>query len=91
MGIWDAIPLSAGGQPCARTGATALLRESYVELGATFSCAPGELRQRFSLLSLLPSNYRVVLGSYVQGEQGQRFAIREGGHTVGAGVITALS
>lgn len=74
VGIWDAIPLSAGGQPCVRTGATARARESYVELGASFTCAPGELRQRFSLLSLLPSNYRVVLGSSVQGEQGQRFA-----------------
>ncbi|WNG37457.1 HupE/UreJ family protein [Archangium violaceum] len=74
VGIWDAIPLSARGQPCARTGTTARVREAFVELGATFSCAPGELRQRFTLLSLLPPNYKVVLGSYVQGEQGQRFA-----------------
>jgi hypothetical protein len=74
LGIWDAIPLSAGGQPCPRTGATARLRESYVELAATFSCPPGELRQRFTVLSLLPPEYRVVLGSMVEGEQGQRFA-----------------
>jgi hypothetical protein len=74
VGLWDAIPLSAGGQPCARTGTSARVRESFVELGATFQCAPGELRQRFSLLSLLPSNYKVVLGSSIQGEQGQRFA-----------------
>lgn len=74
VGIWDAIPLSAGGQPCTRTGVSAHARESYVELGATFSCAPGALRQRFSLLSLLPSQYRVVLGSSVQGAQGQTFA-----------------
>ena len=74
VGIWDAIPLSAGGQPCARTATTSRVRESFVELGASFQCAPGELRQRFSLLSLLPSNYKVVLGSSVQGEQGQRFA-----------------
>lgn len=74
VGIWDAIPLSAQGRPCTRTGTTARVREAFVELGATFTCAPGELRQRFSLLSLLPPNYRVVLGSYVQGEQGQRFA-----------------
>jgi hypothetical protein len=73
VGIWDALPLTAGGQPCARTGATARVRESFVELGATFSCPPGELRQRFSLLSLLPSNYKVVLGGFLQGEQGQRF------------------
>jgi hypothetical protein len=74
VGIWDALPLSAGGRPCARTEATARVRETYVELGATFSCPPGELRQRFSLLSLLPANFRVVLGSSVQGAQGQRFA-----------------
>ncbi|QRK06901.1 HupE/UreJ family protein [Archangium violaceum] len=74
VGIWDAIPLSAQGRPCTRTSTTARVREAFVELGATFTCAPGELRQRFTLLSLLPPNYKVVLGSYVQGEQGQRFA-----------------
>ncbi|WP_375765303.1 HupE/UreJ family protein [Archangium gephyra] len=74
VGIWDALPLSAGGQPCARTATSARVRESFVELGAAFQCAPGELRQRFSLLSVLPSHYKVVLGSYIQGEQGQRFA-----------------
>jgi hypothetical protein len=74
LGLWDAIPLSAGGRPCTRTSASARLRESYVELGATFSCPPGELRQRFTVLSLLPPEYRVVLGSVVEGEQGQRFA-----------------
>ncbi|QRN93257.1 HupE/UreJ family protein [Archangium violaceum] len=74
VGIWDAIPLTAGGQPCTRTGASAVVRASFVELGATFSCPAGELRQRFSLLSLLPANYRVVLGTVMQGEQGQRFA-----------------
>ncbi len=74
LGIWDAIPLSAGGQPCSRTGATALLRETYVELGASFTCPSGELRQRFTVLSVLPSNYKVVLGSVVEGERGQRFA-----------------
>ncbi|WP_257446744.1 HupE/UreJ family protein [Archangium lipolyticum] len=74
VGIWDAIPLTAGGRPCTRTGASAMVRASFVELGATFSCPAGQLRQRFSLLSLLPSNYRVVLGSFMQGEQGQRFA-----------------
>ncbi|HEX5745750.1 MAG TPA: HupE/UreJ family protein [Archangium sp.] len=74
VGIWDAVPLSAGGQPCTRTHTNARARASFVELNATFQCAPGELRQRFSLLSVLPSQYKVVLGSYVQGEQGQRFA-----------------
>ncbi|HYO73215.1 MAG TPA: HupE/UreJ family protein [Archangium sp.] len=74
VGIWDAMPLSSGGRPCTRGSTHARLRTSYVELNATFQCAPGELRQRFSLLSVLPSNYKVVLGSYIQGEQGQRFA-----------------
>jgi HupE/UreJ protein len=74
VGIWDALPLSAGGQPCTRTRTSARVRASYVELSATFQCASGELRQRFSLLSVLPSQYKVVLGSYIQGEQGQRFA-----------------
>jgi hypothetical protein len=74
VGIWDAIPLSAGGQPCARTAQSARVREGYVELGAAFSCAPGELRQRFSLLAVLPATYKVVLGGALQGEQGQRFA-----------------
>jgi hypothetical protein len=73
LGIWDALPLTAGGQPCVRTHATARVRETFVELGATFSCPPGELRQRFTLLALLPSNYKVVLGSFLQGEQGQHF------------------
>jgi hypothetical protein len=74
LGIWDALPLSAGGQPCTRTGTSARLRETFVELGATHDCPPGELRQRFTVLSVLPSNYKVVLGSLVQGERGQRFA-----------------
>ncbi|ATB33003.1 hypothetical protein MEBOL_006492 [Melittangium boletus DSM 14713] len=74
VGFWDAIPLSAGGRPCVRSSTTAHLRDTYVELGARFSCAPGVLRQRFSLLSVLPPSYKVVLGSAVQGEVGQRFA-----------------
>ncbi|MET0406505.1 MAG: HupE/UreJ family protein [Cystobacter sp.] len=74
VGIWDAVPLSAGGTPCTRTAQRARVREGYVELGATFACAPGELRQRFTLLSVLPPGYKVVLGSVIQGEVGQRFA-----------------
>ena len=74
VGVWDAMPLDAGGQPCTRLATEARVRETYVELGATFSCAPGALRQRFLLLSVLPPSYRVVLGSAVQGERGQRFA-----------------
>ena len=31
VGVWDALPLDAGGQPCVRTTTSARLRESYVE------------------------------------------------------------
>ena len=74
LGVWEDLPLDAGGRPCTRTGTSAWAREGYVELGATFSCDPGELRQRFRLLSVLPPAYRVVLDSSVQGEPGQHFA-----------------
>jgi len=36
-------------------------------------------------------NIDVELITPIAIEQGQHFAIREGGHTVGAGVITALT
>lgn len=73
VGIWDALPLTAGGQPCTRQSHTAKQVETYVELTATFQCPPGPLRQTFTVLSVLPANYRVVLGSY-GGEGGQLFA-----------------
>ena len=72
VGIWDALPLTAGGQPCTRQEHSARYVESYVELSATFQCPPGPLRQTYTVLSLLPANYRVVLGTY--GEGGQLFA-----------------
>jgi len=62
VGVWDAVPLSAGDQPCRRTSTAAALREGVVELRAAFTCPDGELRQRFRALELLPSNYRVVVG-----------------------------
>ncbi len=68
VGVWDAAPLTAGGQPCARTAHAAVPRQSFVELSATFSCPPGPLRQRFSLLERLPPEYRVILGSVSEGE-----------------------
>jgi hypothetical protein len=73
VGIWDALPLTAGGQPCTRQEHAARHVETYVELTATFQCPPGPLRQTYTVLSLLPANYRVVLGSY-GGEGGQLFA-----------------
>src|SRR4029079_19540468 len=71
--IWDALPLAAGGQPCTRQSHTAKQVESYVELTATLHCPPGPLRQTFTVLSVLPANFRVVLGSY-GGQGGQLFA-----------------
>lgn len=74
VGVWDALPLDAGGRPCTRTATRARLRETYVELEARFTCPVGELRQRFEVLSVLPPTYQVVLESQVQGEAAQRFA-----------------
>src|SRR4051794_31859278 len=36
VGLWDALPLTAGAAPCARQEHAARLRETYVELTATF-------------------------------------------------------
>jgi len=72
VGLWDALPLTAGGAPCTRKEHTARERETYVELTATYQCPPGPLRQTYTVLSLLPPNYQVVLGSF--GEGGQLFA-----------------
>lgn len=68
VGVWDALPLTAGGRPCTRTSHAALLRQTYVELSATFHCPPGPLRQTYTLLSVLPAGYRVILGSSLDGE-----------------------
>lgn len=72
-GVWRELPLKAGSTPCELGAATALLREGFIELRAEWSCGQGDLAQTFRILSVLPSNYRVVLGSYVDGEAGQRF------------------
>lgn len=74
VGLWDALPLTAGGAPCTRREHAARRRETFVELTATFICPPGPLRQTFTVLSLLPPNYKVVLGTYGGGEAGQLFA-----------------
>jgi hypothetical protein len=74
VGLWDALPLTAGGAACTRKEHSAHRRETYVELSATYICPPGPLRQTFTVLSLLPSNYRVVLGSFSGGVAGQLFA-----------------
>src|SRR5688500_18333590 len=53
VGLWDALPLTAGGAPCTRKEHAARLRETYVELAATFACPPGRLRQTYTVVSLL--------------------------------------
>ena len=63
VGIWDACRSPPEGQPCTRQAHAARVRETYVELAATFCVRPGPLRQTFTVLSVLPANYRVVLGS----------------------------
>jgi hypothetical protein len=68
VGIWDALPLTAGGQPCTRASHSALVRQTYVELTATFTCPPGPLQQTYTVLSVLPAGYRVILGSVLDGE-----------------------
>ncbi|MBL8921800.1 MAG: hypothetical protein JNJ54_23280 [Myxococcaceae bacterium] len=80
-GVWNDVPLSAGGVPCARSDETARLEDGYVTLTARFRCGEGDLRQDFKVLRVLPTNYRVVLGSQLEGERGRRFA---------QGVFTAL-
>jgi hypothetical protein len=81
-GVWDEMPLAAAGTPCARGAPTAALREGYVELTARFECGAGELRQDFKILRVLPANFRVVLGSQVEGEAGKASA---------QGTMTALT
>ncbi len=73
-GVWEQMRLEAAGAPCTRSGEGAVLHEGYVELFARFVCGPGELRQSFRFLSILPPNYRVVLSSQVEGARTQAFA-----------------
>lgn len=80
-GVWNDLPLSAGGVPCPRSAEAARLEEGFISLTAHFRCGDGDLRQDFKVLRILPTNYRVVLGSQLEGERGRRFA---------QGVFTAL-
>ncbi|HVE82636.1 MAG TPA: HupE/UreJ family protein [Myxococcales bacterium] len=76
VGVWDQLPLSAGAGEarCRRRATAAELREGVVELRASFTCSPGELRQRFRVLEVLPSNYRVVVARSDAPATPQRFA-----------------
>lgn len=71
-GVWEDMPLIAGGRRCDFLDGKAWLRESFVELTGRYRCGPGELRQDFRLLRVLPPNYKVVLGSQLDGEAGGR-------------------
>lgn len=71
-GVWDDMPLSAGGRRCEWLAGQAHQRESFIELTGRFRCGAGELRQDFRLLRVLPANYRVVLGSQLDGEAAGR-------------------
>lgn len=82
-GVWEDIPLSAGAARCTLGPTTARVREGFVELQARFTCPDGELRQDFRVLRVLPANYRVVLGSQLDGERGAR--------GVAQGTFTTLS
>lgn len=73
LGVWEWMPLSAGGAPCRRLSSEARLKETFLELEARFRCGPGELRQTFRVLSVLPQGYRVVL-RHAPGTGGQLFA-----------------
>jgi len=73
-GVWDEVPLTAAGAPCRREREHARLDEGFITLEATFRCGEGELRQDFKVLRVLPTNYRVVLGSQLDGERGRRYA-----------------
>lgn len=80
-GVWNDLPLTAGGVTCARSNERALLEDGFISLSADWVCGDGDLRQDFKILRILPTNYRVVLGSQLEGERGRRFA---------QGVFTAL-
>lgn len=69
-GVWEDMPLTAGGVRCALGATQARLREGFVELFAVFDCGAGALSQDFRFLRVLPANYRVVLGSQLDGERG---------------------
>jgi len=73
-GVWAQMPLTSSGTPCSRAATRASLREGYIELGATFQCAPGTLQQTFKFLPLLPPGYRVIVSAQLSSGPVQRFA-----------------
>jgi len=74
VGVWEQMPLFAGDRPCRYFEPKVAIRDTYLELWATWACGPGELRQELKWLRILPANYRVVLGSQLDGERNRATA-----------------
>jgi hypothetical protein len=77
VGVWDGMPLSAGGTACGRSRERAVPRQGYVELDAHFACGPGDLAQVFRVLSILPAGYKVAFASDVGGARSESYAFGE--------------
>lgn len=60
-GVWDDMPLSAGGATCSHVPGPARVAPLYVELTARYTCGEGALSQRFRLLSILPEGHHVAV------------------------------
>jgi len=77
-GVWEDMPLSAAGRPCARSASQARIVDGLVELAATFTCPEGARTQEFRLLSILPDGHHVTLELQTDaGRPLQRFARRD--------------
>ena len=77
-GVWNALPLTTTGGECRRQQTGAVVRESAIELWARFDCPPGDLQQRYEVLSVLSPGFRVVIDAQLRGVASQHFA--EGNH-----------
>jgi len=72
--VWDGAPLFAGPHRCALVSSQGTRDDATVTLSASFDCPPGQLKQTFSWLSVLPEGYRVVFTAEDQGRHFQSFA-----------------
>ncbi|MDP1824533.1 MAG: hypothetical protein Q8L48_14860 [Archangium sp.] len=91
VGFWDEVPLVAAGKRCGLLEAKASLREGFVELVGQFNCGEGELRQDFRILRVLPTNYRVVLGSQLDGEAPSTSLGVTGARSFAQGSLTTIA
>ena len=60
-GVWAQAPVYREQEVCLRRSTFSKLSDAVVELSAAFDCPPGEKRQVFRFLSILPAHYRIVL------------------------------